>query len=54
MFLAKSSIIDDLFSDLLREKRDSKYVLSTKITLKDGIMQLIGMILKQFILILKQ
>ena len=33
MFLAKSSIID-LFLDLLKEKRDFKYILSVKVTLK--------------------
>ena len=53
-FFEKSSIID-LFKDLLQEKRGFKYVLSTTITLKIyRIMQLILMILKQFILILKQ
>ena len=53
LFLVKRSI-NDFFKDLLEEKRCFKYVLSTKITLKNGIMQLILMILIQLIAILTQ
>ena len=52
LFLAKSSIID-LFSDLLQEERGFKYVLLAVITLMQ-LMQLIDLILKQFILDLNQ
>ena len=53
LFLAKRSI-NDFFRELFEENRGFKYILSTRVTLKNGITQLILMILIQFIVILIQ
>ena len=53
LFLAKRSI-NDFFKDLLEEKKGFKYILSTRVTFKNGIIQLILTILTQFIAILTQ
>ena len=53
LFLAKRSI-NDFFRELLVENRSFKHILSTRVTLKNGITQLILMILIQFIVILIQ
>ena len=53
LFFAKKSI-NDFFRELLKEKKDLNTFYQQELLLKNGIMQLILMILIQFILILIQ
>ena len=53
LFLAKKSIID-FFRDLLKEKKDLNTFYQQELLLKNETMQLILMILIQFIVILTQ